>query len=242
MVLTKLQFLGKVVNKATKNYKNKFKILIVVMGVLAFGIILILLSQSKDKQVDLSNIENQLDIIYEEQNIENVDETSNETGNEILITDKEIEYYQMLNPNVENIENEITESKILSSEAKMRNIELTEENIEYIDTIINNEEFLEGLEDEEKEDVQNILSQYIEDEFLVANLRSQILKEIQEGKLSIQDEELEKLMQEYKELQEQTKKIEESQKKELLNKIYNKLIEIQDLYCLKIVEKDKINN
>lgn len=242
MVLTKLQFLGKVVNKATKNYKNKFKILIVVMGVLAFGIILILLSQSKDKQVDLSNIENELDIIYEEQNIENVDETSNETGNEILITDKEIEYYQMLNPNVENIENEITESKILSSEAKMRNIELTEENIEYIDTIINNEEFLEGLEDEEKEDVQNILSQYIEDEFLVANLRSQILKEIQEGKLSIQDEELEKLMQEYKELQEQTKKIEESQKKELLNKIYNKLIEIQDLYCLKIVEKDKINN
>lgn len=215
------------------------------MGLLAFLIILILLSQPKNKQVDISNIENELDIIYEKQkkqNIENVDETSNETGNEILITDKEIEYYKMLNPNTENIENEIAESKILSSEAQMRNIELTEENIEYIDSIVNSEEILEGLEDEEKEDVQNILYQYIEDEFLVANLRTQILKEIQEGKLAIQDEELEKLMQEYKELQEQTKKIEESQKKELLNKIYNKLIEIQDLYCLKIVERNKINN
>ena len=168
----------------------------------------------------------------------------NENDEEIVITEKNIEYYKILNPDTqnENIENKIIESKILSLEAKKRNIELDEENIKYIDSIINDEEVLEVIKDEEKENVQNVLEDYMKDAFYVANLKTKILEEIVEGKLSIDDEELEKLMLEYNNLQEQTKNIKDDQKQDLLKKIYNKLAEIQDLYCTKIIQQYKKNN
>lgn len=168
----------------------------------------------------------------------------NENDEEIVITEKNIEYYKILNPDTqnENIENKIIESKILSLEAKKRNIELDEENIKYIDSIINDEEVLEVIKDEEKENVQNVLEDYMKDAFYVANLKTKILEEIVEGKLSIDDEELEKLMLEYNNLQEQTKNIKDNQKQELLKKIYNKLAEIQNLYCTKIIQQYKKNN
>lgn len=161
-----------------------------------------------------------------------------DNNNTISITSTEIECYRLLNPSSENIKEDIIESKIFSQEAKERNIDLTEDELNNINSIINsNDLFKDQKLTTEKEKIKDILYEYLLDIKYTSILKEQIMSEISNYNLSIQDDEINKKLNEYKILEEKARNTEDINKEELFREIYLKYSEIQKLYYSKIMNK-----
>ncbi len=225
--------------------KNKKRFLIIVIALLLIvaliGILYVFTNNQKNDSYIEESIGSKLvtaKINDEEEQNQIISIITND-NEDIKLTSQDISYYKILNPNSENIEEDIINNKIFSIEAKNRNIQLSNNEIDQIEEIVNSEEILEGINSqEEKEEIQRIIYEYLEDIEYSSKLKSQILDEISEGNLSIQDGELNQLLYDYNKMQEQAKSLtDETEKEELFKNIYQQLMKIQNLYYSKIRDK-----
>lgn len=154
--------------------------------------------------------------------------------NEISITEQELECYKILNENVANPEEKLTEMTILSEEAKYRELKLEPDVIERL------EESKEALKKYD-EHIMLYFEKYLDNVEYSSKLKNQILNEISNNELYMQDEELQTIIDDYQKLQDEAQNIEnEEEKLKHFQKIYKKLNEFEELYIKKITEQYEI--
>lgn len=218
-----------------KNNKKINNLLIVVIISCIVIIISILILRTKEEKHIGQNI---LAIMENQKTEEVVAKVQNEKKEILEITNKDIECYKIFNASHDNINKEIIENKAMSIEAQNRNIKISQEELDRIRGLSKDNEVLGKIQEKDKEKVGEIIYQNLLDINYTTKLKEQILEEIQNNNLSIEDEKLNVYETEYVNLQEQAKQIKnENEKKEMLQKIYQKLIQIQELYYSKIVDK-----
>ena len=126
--------------------KNKKRFLIIVIALLLIvaliGILYVFTNNQKNDSYIEESIGSKLvtaKINDEEEQNQIISIITND-NEDIKLTSQDISYYKILNPNSENIEEDIINNKIFSIEAKNRNIQLSNNEIDQIEEIVNSEE------------------------------------------------------------------------------------------------------
>ena len=160
----------------------------------------------------------------------------------IYITNKDIEFLKVLDSTEKDLKEVAIENKIYTKEAQKMGITLSQDEIEEIEKISNSDEILKYVQDDDvtynsfKERVKKYL---IENRYTRA-LKDKILEEIDNNKISIENEIIDDKMKEYTTLKNNFKDIEnptEEEKQEYLKHIFSLYYEIEELYLKAIKDK-----
>ena len=166
-------------------------------------------------------------------------------GNEIEITKSYIDTIAMIE-DTEEPEKEAIEYAIYAEEAKKKNIQLSNENIEEVKELSNSEEILKyASSKEDKDKLKNEIETYLTNIYYKLELENKIQEEISNNELSIDDENIQQKMIEYTTLQNKFKENNnptEEERKKCLEVLSKKYFEIKNLYMDLIKEKYNVNN
>lgn len=210
-------------------------ILTVIISILLICGIIIFITNTK-KEKDEISIGQRLDNITKSEDLKKVEKelkSSVDNNEKINITKEMKEIYKVLNPSMqeEEIEKNTIQNIIFSTEAKKRNIELSQESLNEIKRISTSEEILKNVPNDDKDKIEQIVYKYLEDVEYNVELKKAIIQEIQNNSLSVDDYNLKTVVEEYNKLQENAKEISnEDEKKEAFKEIYAKFIDAQELY------------
>ena len=161
-----------------------------------------------------------------------------ETGDITEITSEEVKCYKRINEasEGEDVEEKMIETKIYVLEAKKLNLKLEEKEEKVIKRMVDSVDSMKDIKsEEEKEKFKKLVDNYMKEVMYAGELRSNLMKELENYNLPIEDDELEERVKEYKEIQENAKKNQD--KVGALSGISTKYLEIENLYYSKVKEK-----
>ncbi len=235
--------------------KNRKIIVLSIMIIVLIGLIVIYITKDRNNKIQNKNIsgygekvnklaESEMNNEQEKPIISLVEKEMETEENTIHITNKDIEVTKILDTEEgERDRKEIAiETKIYAREAQKMGITLSEDKIKEIEWISSSDEVLAYISDGEstKENFQKRIYNYLLEKEYEKLLKNRILEEVDNNKISIENETINSKMNEYVALKNhlaEKKNLTEEERKKYFVEISSLYYEIKDLYLNAIKDK-----